>query len=347
MTLTGQPPAPIPLTVVTGFLGAGKTTFLNQALTEPALAGTLVIVNEFGTQALDQHLLAVTEDELLLLAGGCLCCTIRDSLTRLLEDLLRRRDNRRIPEFTRVIIETTGLADPTPVLATVLAHPYLSRRYRLSGVITLVDRSDGLAILDRHPEARRQVLLADALLLSKSDSAGSDAEPTLLPALATLNPAAQSLTTQEALADPAAVLFGSAFSPQLRTVEARRLLRRESLRVPAIRPHADHDANRHSDSIRALALDMPEPLGAAATATLLEALARQFGPRILRLKGLIAQADSPSTPLAIHMVQGRIATPQQLERWPAGVTSGWLQIIGENLDEAAVRAIIASFTPQP
>ena len=175
------PPTPIPLTVLTGFLGAGKTTFLNRLLKDSTLANTAVIINEFGDVALDHLLVEYIGDNMVLLQSGCLCCTMRGDLVDALETLLRDLDNRRC-KFNRVLLETTGLADPAPVLHTAMSHPYLLLRYRLDGVVTAVDAINGDATLDAHAEAVKQVAVADRIVLTKTDLAdgrsATDVRPT-------------------------------------------------------------------------------------------------------------------------------------------------------------------------
>ncbi len=189
-----RPPPAFPLTVLTGFLGAGKTTLLNRLLQDPALADTLVLINEFGEIGLDHLLVETIDGDQVVMTSGCLCCTIRGDLSTTLEDLLRRRDNDRIKPFNRVIIETTGLADPAPVLHTLIYHPYLMLRFRLDGVVTLVDAVNGSGVLDRHAEAVKQVAVADRLVLTKTDLPGAEDDAGALRArLSALNPTAVQL----------------------------------------------------------------------------------------------------------------------------------------------------------
>src|SRR5688572_8603116 len=191
--LDRKPPEPIPLTVLTGFLGAGKTTLLSRLLQDPALADTAVLINEFGEIGLDHLLVEHVADGIVMLSSGCLCCTVRGDLVNALEKLTRDLDNGRV-KFRRTVIETTGLADPAPVLHTIMAHPYLVLRYRLDGVVTLVDAVNSMATLDAHPEAVKQAAVADRLVLTKTDLAtGTEARATqeaLVRRLHALNPAA-------------------------------------------------------------------------------------------------------------------------------------------------------------
>jgi G3E family GTPase len=315
-----QPPAAFPLTVLTGFLGAGKTTLLNRLLRDPALAETLVLINEFGEIGLDHLLVEKITGDMIVMTSGCLCCTIRGDLSNTLEDLLRRYDNDRITPFKRVIIETTGLADPAPVLHTLIYHPYLMLRFRLDGVVTLVDALNGTAILDRHAEAIKQVAVADRIVITKTDLVLADNQAAGLRArLAALNPTAVLLDAAKGEASAEALLNLGLYDPDRKIPDVRRWLNAEALAAQheahGHETHA-HDTNRHDAKIRAFALRHDAPMPIAAFDMFLELLRTAHGAHLLRVKGIVALADDPSRPLVIHGVQHMFHPPIRLDAWP-------------------------------
>jgi G3E family GTPase len=355
-----RPPAPFPLTVVTGFLGAGKTSLLNALLRDPALAGTLVIVNEFGEIGLDHLLVERLDGDMLVMTSGCLCCSIRGDLIATLEDILRRRDNGRIAPFQRVMIETTGLADPAPVLHTVMAHPYLMLRFRVDGVVTLVDTVNGNATLDAHEEAVKQAAMADRLVLSKTNLLDGGGFTELRARLTKLNPGAVLLDAAKGEATAGALLDSGIYDPDRKIPDVRRWLNAEafaarqaddhSAHVPR-HPHGDgqgegekHDVNRHDARIRAFCMRHEAPLAPAALDLFLELLRKAHGPRLLRVKGIVALGDDPSRPVVVQGVQHVFHPPLRLSAWPDADHSTRMVFILHDMEPSFVETLWQTLT---
>jgi G3E family GTPase len=341
---------PLPLTLLTGFLGAGKTSLLNRLLQDPALAQTAVIINEFGEIGLDHLLVRKIDDGVVLLQSGCLCCTLRGDLVDALERLLRDLDNGRA-EFRRVILETTGLADPAPLLQTAMAHPYLVMRFRLDGVVTVVDAVNGLGTLDAHDEAVKQAAVADRIVLTKTDLVDTPergaALARLRARLAALNPAAPMLDAAEGEATADRLLDCGLYDPERKIPDVARWLSAEAY-APRAQPH-DHDVNRHDANIRAFALASDTAVPAAAFDAFLDLLRSMHGPHLLRVKGIARLAEMPDTPVVVHGVQHVFHPPARLQSWPDADRRTRFVFITRNLDPQAIRGLFEAIagTPAP
>lgn len=333
------PQDPIPLTVLTGFLGAGKTTLLNALLGDKALADTAVLINEFGEIGLDHLLVERLDGEAVLLSAGCLCCTVRGDLRRALDGLWERILAGR--PIRRVILETTGLADPAPILATLIADPMLARRFALDGIVTVVDAVAGAATLDAQEEARRQAAVADRIVLTKTDLAAPDTVVALEARLRALNPVAPILPAVSGAIAPAAILASGPWDPSAKAPDVARWIGAE--RHHRHHHHHHHDPNRHGADIRALCLTFDTPLDWEGIASWLEMLATVRGAALLRMKGVLDLVGE-DRPVAVHGVQGVFHAPRRLPAWQEGEPRrSRLVFILRGIDTAAIEGSLRAF----
>ncbi|MCP5364197.1 MAG: GTP-binding protein [Hyphomicrobiales bacterium] len=314
----------IPVSLLTGFLGAGKTTLLNRLTRHPDLAGTALLINEFGAVGIDHHLVEAVDDTMVILDSGCLCCSMKGDFIQALRSLHERLSRREIPAIHRVIVETTGLADPAPIIYTLMAESYVSARYVCDSVLTVVDASLGLGQLDRYPEARRQVVMADRLLISKIDLSTASDRGTLFARLDVLNPAAPRITVSHGDVAPGA-LFGSGLYS---TTDKHRDVavwlgeqepahdHGDDLQRPGGSFHHHHHSQEHPEStVDSFTVCFDQPLAWRGFAVTLGRVLAAYGPRLLRVKGMIAVAGT-AAPMVVQCVQDVAYPPIRLGAWP-------------------------------
>ncbi len=353
---------PIPVTLITGFLGSGKTTLLGQVLRDPRFSDTAVVINEFGEVGLDHALVAASREELVEMTSGCLCCTIRGDIRKTLVDLHARSSAGTIPTFSRLIVETTGLADPAPVLHTLMADPLVWPRYSLGGVITTVDAVNGEATLQRQAEGVKQVAVADRLVLTKTDlladPAARKASDAFEQTLRRINPGAVILDRAAADFDLRRLFDTALYDPRSKTIDVQRWLNEEAYRASDAPDHhhghahdhggdhdhhPPHDVNRHGSDIQAFCVVRDRPISGLALSFALELLIANRGADLLRVKGIINVADKPERPCVIHGVQHIFHEPVWLDAWPDADRRTRIVFITRNVPRAAIEPIISAF----
>jgi G3E family GTPase len=345
----------LPVALITGFLGSGKTTLLSRLLKHPDMADTAVLINEFGEVGLDHELVEAVNGETVVMDSGCLCCTIRGDLAQALRTLYFRRVRGEVPSFKRVVIETTGLADPAPIVHTLMEDPIVEAYYRLDSVVTTVDAVNGWSQLDAQFESVKQAAVADRLLLTKCDLAAPGGIARLERRLAALNPGAPRYEVRHGDIAPALLFGAGLYNPATKSADVQAWLRAEAYDEHHGHDHEhehphDHDhghapapdVNRHDARIRATCLTLDEPIEWDPFCQWLGSLARYRGEDLLRVKGILNVAGEPR-PVAVHGVQHVFHPPARLPDWPSADRRSRLVLITRDMDRAFLEQSFATY----
>jgi G3E family GTPase len=342
-----------PVTLLTGFLGSGKTTVLNHIVKQPEMAATAVIINEFGEVGIDHLLVEKATDDVVLMQSGCLCCTIRGDIADTLVNLFVDRAKGRIPSFERVVIETTGLADPAPILHALMQDPIVAERYMVDGVVTTVDAVNGMGTLDAQVEAVKQAAVADRLLLTKCDVVSAEARRELEARLAVLNPGAPIIEVTGGAVDPSMLFNLGLYDPGTKTIEVQRWLGDEILAAGEHghhehddHHHADqhaHDINRHDAHIGSFCIVRDKPMSWTALSGWFDALTQMRGADLLRVKAIVAIDERPGQPVVLHGVQHLFHPPVLLPEWPSDDHRTRIVFITRDLLRETIEKSLAAF----
>ncbi len=346
----------IPVSIITGFLGAGKSTWLNKVLKDPGMHDVAVIINEFGEVGIDHLLVESSGDAFVELANGCLCCTLRGELIDTLANLKDMEQTGKIRPLRRVVIETTGLADPTPVMQSIIGNPVIASSFSLDGVIVLVDGVHGLSTLDHHEVARRQVAVGDVLILSKASLADADQLAKLKPRLESLNANARLIDGESQEAGTALLLVNGLYDPLTKIVDVNRWL--GGIDPHVCDDHCDHDHrghehkhshhHHHDAAIRSFSILHDGLIEPQALMMFIDLLRSAHGEKLLRMKAIIATTDHPDRPLVLQGVQSVFHPPERLVKWPdAGDKRTRMVLITKDLSEEFVRDLFDAFTGTP
>lgn len=377
-------PDRIPVTILTGFLGAGKSTLLNRILKDPDMKDAAVIINEFGDVGIDHLLVESSGDAIIELSDGCLCCTVRGELVDTLANLMDAVQTGRVKAVKRVVIETTGLADPAPVMQAIMGNPVIADSFELDGVVTVVDAVNGSQTLDNHEEAVRQAAVADRLVISKASMASADVRDALEARLRALNPRAAIMDADDAETGTAKLLVNGLYDPATKIADVGRWLRDEDAHE-AHHHHNDHhghdhhhdhghghshghdhahghhhhhhhghddqnphDVNRHDASIRSFSIIEEKPIDPMALDMFIDLLRSAHGEKLLRVKAIIAVSDRPERPVVLHGVQNIFHAPTRLPAWPdASDRRTRMVMITKDLPEAFVKDLFDAFLGKP
>lgn len=348
----------IPVSIITGFLGAGKSTLLNQLLKDPAMQDAAIIINEFGDVSIDHLLVERSGDGIIELAEGCLCCTVRGELVDTLAQLMDGIQTGKLKKVNRVVIETTGLADPAPVMQSIIGNPVIAQNFSLNGMVTVVDAVNGLMTLDNHPEAVKQVAVADRLVLTKRKLAEAPQVSDLTARLNALNPRATVEDGDKGGWSAVSLLENGLYDATDKIGDVSRWLGEEAAHDHSDHDHHDdhddddhhhhhhhHDLNRHSASIRSFSIVHDTPIDPMALEMFVDLLRSAHGEKLLRMKAIVQLSDRPERPLVLHGVQSIFHPPQRLAAWPDPADQRTrMVLITKDLPETFVKDLFGAFT---